>query len=646
MLNEFWDRVLGVTELFQEGHASILLRKYSENQFTLKERYKKNLIKRDINNFFDDEIVIVIDEARCLLDERTDVISQFRLLRKAQRELESSSVVLVFIDTTSTISNFSPASSFDSSFRPENRFSLLPPYYEIQTYLSVDIVKALFSAPHRRTFSDEFLAELVIRFCIGRPLWYAYHLKSAKFEHAIIYAAQKLSGSKSYTLKEKSFALLAVFSLRFGAKGILDHTIAVRLISNYMATGIYLGNDRIRMMASYVPEPLLAEAACRLLHQKEQALSFDEIQLCARISEFMNRIVTGFIHVGELGEFICRMILSLTYDAVKLNYWKKKATTIDTTDYFTRPITCRQFLDQLITDEYAEYFKGLESSAFFYSIPDDQDFDLNQAEMVLTSWIFLEDRPYKLDSAYLEKCYLSGVGIVLPYSHRGADLLIPLKVNRMEFSYILIQCKLRDGLSMNQHLVAAGEKLSPVKVFSTYKTVDKKSICSNDYTPPKHYLALYMDIGSELGINESDGSESGSKKQQKGNPKEQTVDEERNQANQREKSEPKIALSDHRSEFPHHIILTGLPFKILQKNKGLLQTIKTFLKKQVDFINVKKRHAVLKKMNPLSFAFTGPRTVEEITAAIDVMQVDESNLVEVGAGSLVEVDGLLLDNSE
>src|SRR5690606_17665007 len=104
---------------------------------------------------------------------------------------------------------------------------------------------------------------------------------------------------------------------------------------------------------------------------------------------------------------------------------------------------------------------------------------VKDAKVVLTSWIFLDKAPgLNLTQEYLKECYVNGVGIILPYAHRGCDLVIPIKLVDRTFSFILVQCKLKTDVSLREQFTYAGRKLSPIECFSSRS---KDDVCSEDY---------------------------------------------------------------------------------------------------------------------------------------------------------------------
>jgi hypothetical protein len=179
------------------------------------------------------ELVIVLDEARTLLGNKEP--NAFRNLRRALKDLGCRNVVVVLIDTISTISNFAPAESMDPSFRRGERFKLLAPYYELTT-------------THNRADAsrgdglDGSVGELAEVFSLGRQLWRAYCFRNGvqtspeDIRAAVTFAGQKLTYRLEDTVALGELAVVALFSVRFGIAGVTDHTLGSTLMSAYMGT--------------------------------------------------------------------------------------------------------------------------------------------------------------------------------------------------------------------------------------------------------------------------------------------------------------------------------------------------------------------------------------------------------------------------
>lgn len=235
------------------------------------------------------ELVIVFDEARFLLDGDNSE-NMFRKLISAHAKLRLKNVVLIFVDILSALSGFSPTFFHDPS-RPQRKFKILPPFYAISTYNVCSIGPDYFENqdvpitdckgnflnveanknPPAQSADLERIQNLVMLFSRGRPLWGSHfralnRLNMDAIKKAVYYAMQKLSFKSEANLVKNYFGRLAAMAIRFGIWGIMDHSYATTLMSSYMATGIHFAEDGLRMFVHYVPEPIISEAASRLLY--------------------------------------------------------------------------------------------------------------------------------------------------------------------------------------------------------------------------------------------------------------------------------------------------------------------------------------------------------------------------------------------
>jgi hypothetical protein len=301
----------------------------------------------------------------------------------------------------------------------------------------------------------------------------------------------KLSFKKPATLSgNTSEAITAACCVRFGVKDILDHTLATTLMSSYMGTGMFFGPDRVRMVVQYVPEPILAEAASHLLHQDPRnasELEYSPNQLAGYLKELASNWTSGLIDVGKVGEVLGRIVLSLAFDSVKL-----KEPASSETLRFNSPITVSEFLDALQSQSYIERFEKL------YGVkPVTVAKELLDGKIVLTQWAFMHKLPGKcLTQAFLERAYDLGCGLVMPNGYRGIDLMIPVFLGDGQYSFITVQIKLRQGVSLSEHLEMAGDRMKPEVCFSSYKTVGKRQVIDWKFEHHLPYLAIYMDLGA------------------------------------------------------------------------------------------------------------------------------------------------------
>lgn len=237
---KFWDEVI---EAFITNSYPDCIKRFKQLQTQF---FTARLIHTPQNGLLDGkipcEIIIVIDEAKSLLQKNEDDFmddgsnSIFRNLRRALCSLGSRNMVLIVTDTLSSVSNFAPASSFDSSYLPGWNFNLLPTFYELLTY---DTLKIEFGDNIDAFCSHYHYASV---FSQGRPMWKALYLNDSllyeeRIPGLISFARRKLVNSESIEMTN-DYAKIAVVAVRCGIDGILDHHLGSAIMSSYMGTGI------------------------------------------------------------------------------------------------------------------------------------------------------------------------------------------------------------------------------------------------------------------------------------------------------------------------------------------------------------------------------------------------------------------------
>lgn len=211
---------------------------------------KNGLATNSRGEIFLPELVIIFDEAKSLLEASTNEDRNvFRNLRAALKEIKSFNVMILFMDTLSSVSNFVPASIRDPSRR--NLFIptiLLPPFYEVLTY---DVLADQNDDETYKRYSD-----CIKLFGQGRPLWLTTYnnncdttsnVSKEPIMALVAFAKQKLLCFESKALglpldinprdAKENPAAIAVMSIRFGIEGVMDHTLASSLMAGHMGTG-------------------------------------------------------------------------------------------------------------------------------------------------------------------------------------------------------------------------------------------------------------------------------------------------------------------------------------------------------------------------------------------------------------------------
>ncbi len=363
-----------------------------------------------------------------------------------------------------------------------------------------------------------------------------------------------------------TYSYTAILCVRFGMKGILDHTLGSNLMSSHMATGYYFGPDRVRMMVRYAPEPILGEAACQLLHfsmsGENTTPHFDAEELSVLLVANSSLWLNGLVDFGDLGELVGRIILSMAYDFIKL-----KDVEDGNFVFFSTPIRVADFLAVIAPNSLNQEFRSLFSFDLFKI--DDQE--LLNGRIILTGYSYLHNLPPgEMSQDLLRQAYEYGVGLIMPNCFPGTDLVIPVHLGGGRFTFITCQIKFRDYISFDERILTAGSKLTPNYCFSTRSS---KTETPFSYEHPFPYIALHIDPRAKS-ITDIFGKLS---------------------------AENTETLQDFTTSYPAHIILPGLDHYEFLSSAPLRKAINTFFPNEVDVINVRRRKKELKIMDPVAF---------------------------------------------
>jgi hypothetical protein len=283
-------------------------------------------------------------------------------------------------------------------------------------------------------------------------------------DRALQYAMEKLSNDPKSRLEQNILPWLACMSIRFGIWGIMDHSIATALLSSYMATAIHFGEDRIRMFAYYVPEPILAEAACRLIHGfTGNGPSATELGIA--LEQFEESLVSGLVDAGNIGELTARITLALAYDKLCLDTMQPSGYQFK---YFSDPVPLQDFIDLLVPWEYRRRYNekfGIDC----FDVRNKSCERLLPTGVVAFTSFELVDSTTKicLTETFLRNAFAHRIAYVGCKVQAGCDLIIPVRFKKTSktFSYsaVIIQFKNYDDPidSQEKRFRNAGQKLTP-----------------------------------------------------------------------------------------------------------------------------------------------------------------------------------------
>jgi hypothetical protein len=303
------------------------------------------------------KMVLMIDEAKYLVGskffnsfrwiidqviERAWISVNQQLASKENRMLTSQPLpfMVFFLGTNSTVADFLPPGE-DSSARYFLDFMKVPPPF---TALDWDITVPDDSILNYTVFNYESLAEMTWLCRFGRPYWQAQWGSSLaqpfeKFRDAsnlITVAENKLHHKHSRSgfldlfgcarkveepSEKEEFILTCSAILGVLAVIHLDFTSPKRaedLVASRLRWAVGCDRKRTYLLTTYPSEPLLAEAAFRLLFAKSKAKDDPHEILKAILNVIAEEVERGDYDVGGDGELVGRLLCN-PFDLCTLN---------------------------------------------------------------------------------------------------------------------------------------------------------------------------------------------------------------------------------------------------------------------------------------------------------------------------------------
>ena len=309
----FWDKITtGVHESLPSrdtsNKSSILEKIFEIEQENLIKALKKMSVALDkhrISNFYKEScIVFAFDEAKALFKPKmlNSVQSIFHALRRSFVLVPSAAgsknppLIAVFTDTTSSVSNFSPAKMWDDSARVLNQGTkMFDPYSclgTIDVFVSNDKV--------------ETLSTLGLGFAkYGRPAYYAMAEENEERVRTLI----KLVGEKILAGITKVEDLRSTHAV--SALGVLvvvnvnaSHAVASEIVASNMRYSSGISEDRHSIFNIQLSEPVMAQAVLNLT----QKYGWDRI-IC-KVVDVFGSVVVDVGYKGELGmQIACMMAI-------------------------------------------------------------------------------------------------------------------------------------------------------------------------------------------------------------------------------------------------------------------------------------------------------------------------------------------------
>ena len=284
-----------------------------------------NLDDIDLNRSvpsYDGVVLLVLDEARWLLDKRERMVHGLNLFHFFRRALDKywaeypdARLFAVMVDTSSKIENFAPHFGLDESARAkllEGGGQLLHPYVLLGSF---DAYFERFKLPKGTRDLTPLLSSKHYLFA-GRPL------VAIPFSDTVLqlsFLARKLFGGSTPDWEKPSLGPLSVVLSRLGTSINCQSPIASDLVAGHMVYLLASDLTRTQMFVAYLAEPRLALAAAMLW-------SSEPVLVNKLIPALHSAMVAGT--VGALGEIVGQLILLIACDTACLLADKKPGEVV------------------------------------------------------------------------------------------------------------------------------------------------------------------------------------------------------------------------------------------------------------------------------------------------------------------------------
>ncbi|KAI9994745.1 hypothetical protein PInf_011576 [Phytophthora infestans] len=505
-----WEEVQGEwIKLFNEKKSDVIVRRKLDQQAENDKKVRKagKIVRGSVKKNQDGKmVVLVVDEARSLLNEKADPgaltvkVNDFRLLRRAlalvnNRIGAEGGIFGVFVDTSPKISDSEsevrPSFASDPSSRNYTNSTgdaTFPPFvltHTMDTHWREYYLKLNESNQREGRKSDdddmtgggqvetlseeaELKAEIAAYKAIvtgseddawnallrmGRPMWWSTFtdrdgLSQASSGDLVTEAANKLLLGNDFkqeaSYNEKTMFGAASMLCRLGVRPYSTSTLASQVVADFMAVLAYVKFESEGYLSSYASDPVLALGAISVWHFLEDGLSKYILPQLKKL------ILDEALETGGIGEMVARIVLLLAMDQCVMGDRSKSQGQF---------VSVESFLNVMGCDEIEVYIEGM--------LPGNKE-KLNEWKsewkdwrMGFTHFIQLQAEPNEDTLWYLLGRRAAGI---FPRNQLGADLMIPVFWNKdgekERVSFMLIQVKSRfpkdDGFSQ-----AASKKLSP-----------------------------------------------------------------------------------------------------------------------------------------------------------------------------------------
>jgi hypothetical protein len=489
-------------------------------------------------------MVLMIDEAKYLVGLKfynafrwiiDQVIEPAWLLARPKNECRPLPFMVFFLGTNSKIADFLPPDE-DSSARYFFEFMKVPPPF---TALDWDITVSTDSVLHYTSLNYESLAEMTWLCRFGRPYWQAQWgstltQSSSKSSNAIsiVTAAEnrlhQQNSRKGYmklfqndkspelqTARQRE-AFILTCSAILGVLAVLhlDFTSPKRaadLVASRLRWVVGCDRKRTYLLTTYPSEPVLAEAAFRLLFTKTEN-DRDADKILKRILNVVAaEVEKGDYDVGGDGELVGRLLctlssmrcantagllarrhaLELTYPEINIDTMLPSARG-DPLLYSHRPTPVTTFLRCLFADIWVEAIKHVSPNIW-------QTLENSYVNFShFTEEICHKDAHDSLTVEGLLALYFRGCAIQCRQGQAGIDMVIPMvvlpdnetiyspvSISHMSAIIFQIKNKKKDSAPFTEEFIASS-------------AFDIRHIHRLSATESRPYIGIWMSFGTDL----------------------------------------------------------------------------------------------------------------------------------------------------
>lgn len=405
--------------------------------------YELNIVDVSLESVMEDyqskctrPLLFVLDEASELLQREVELDGKdsnaFHVFRKriqlsAEHCKNCMKFFFVCLDTSAKISNFAPYSVYDSSSRiVEGKLVLFLPFIHLAFF---DVV-----ASNNDIQIDGI--DMAYLATYGRPLWKSLLSKDRMISSIVTLAQSKLIGADvssivKVSFKQKLFSvedyapihyyMAAFFNSRMRVNITPVCSMAEMMIASGLSVALHITENRHVVYIDSPSEPLVAEAAMKLMNDKTKGFSWGLV--LDYLEDFLKK---GIVIEGYRGELVARLILLMAWD-----FQEDHQKSIATLGEVGKPLKLKDYLTCLFSNDGLKQITVIPDCYVFFNHFISIGFTVN-----------LKDLAY-----YFKR----GAAILCQRNEKTVDLIIPIcfsnTVCNEEMGCVLVQVKNRKQAS-------------------------------------------------------------------------------------------------------------------------------------------------------------------------------------------------------